>query len=159
MFSRVSRWLQRIPFKQIEFACAASLLVAIVVIVIISAISRKMGSPIIWSIEVPLALFVWMVAFAADLALQEQRHFGLALILDNVPERVKRWIEIGNMLIVMALLVYLLKFAITNVELMHQRMFGAVRLPKSYIHAAIPFAIVLMLRTFAVQLYTKIRAT
>ncbi len=138
--------------RRIEISVATALLAAIVLLVAIAAVSRKFGTPIIWSLEVSTALFVWLVVLAVDIAMQQNRHFGLSLVLDNVPARVRRWIEIANMLAVMALLVYLLYYAVINVPLMQKRMLGALQIPKSYVHLAMPVGILLWLRTLAFQL-------
>lgn len=142
-------------YQRVEFACAALLLVAIVVLVGIAATTRVMGAPIIWSIEVATAMFVWLVVLAVDLAMQWNRHFGLSLVLDNVSPAMKRLIEIANLAVVICLLLYLLYYAVINVPLMHKRMLGALQIPKSYIHLAMPVGIVLWLRTLGVQLWAR----
>lgn len=144
-------------FRRIEISLATSLLATIVVLVAVAAISRKFGSPIIWSLEVSTALFVWLVVLAVDIAMQQNRHFGLSLILDNVPPVARRWIELINMAVVALLLLYLLYYATINVPLMHKRMLGALQIPKSFIHLAMPVGIVLWLRTLAVQAYGVLR--
>ena len=138
-------------FHRIEISLATILLGALVILVATAAISRKFGSPIIWSLEVSTALFVWLVVLAVDIAMQQNRHFGLSVVLDNVPPGTRRWIELANMLVVMGLLIYLLYYAAINVPLMHKRMLGALQIPKSYIHLAMPVGILLWLRTLATQ--------
>ena len=145
-------------FRRIEISLATILLVAIVLLVAVAAVSRKMGSPIIWSLEVSTALFVWLVVLCADIAMQNNRHFGLSIVLDNVPPRVGRMIEIINRIVIMGLLVYLLYYAVINVPLMHKRMLGALQIPKSYIHLAMPVGIVLWLRTLGAQVVEQWRA-
>ena len=145
-------------FRRLEISLATTLLAAIVVLVAVAAVSRKMGSPIIWSLEVSTALFVWLVVICVDIAMQQNRHFGLSIILDNVPPRAGRMIEIANRIVIVGLLLYLLYYAFINVPLMHKRMLGALQIPKSYIHLAMPVGIVLWLRTLAVQIFELWRA-
>ena len=145
-------------FRRLEISLATTLLAAIVVLVAVAAVSRKMGSPIIWSLEVSTALFVWLVVICVDIAMQQNRHFGLSIILDNVPPRAGRMIEIANRIVIVGLLLYLLYYAVINVPLMHKRMLGALQIPKSYIHLAMPVGIVLWLRTLAVQIFELWRA-
>ena len=145
-------------FRRIEVSVAMALLAAIVLLVAIAAVSRKVGSPIIWSLEVSTALFVWLVVLCVDIAMQQNRHFGLSLVLDNVSDRVRRWIEMANMVAVMLLLVYLLYYAVINVPLMQKRMLGALQIPKSYVHLAMPVGILLWLRTLAFQLRDRWRS-
>ena len=101
---------------------------------------------------------VWLVVICVDIAMQQNRHFGLSIILDNVPPRAGRMIEIANRIVIVGLLLYLLYYAVINVPLMHKRMLGALQIPKSYIHLAMPVGIVLWLRTLAVQIFEQWRA-
>ena len=48
-------------FRRLEISAATALLAAIVLLVSVAAVSRKAGSPIIWSLEVSTALFVWLL--------------------------------------------------------------------------------------------------
>lgn len=143
-------------YRRIEYACAALLLSLIVLLVGLASLTRAMGSPIIWSIEVAQLLFIWLCMLAADLALQERRHFGLSILLDNLPPRGRRVAEIVNTLVLLALLALLLVYAVRNTILMHPRLDGAIQMPSSYIHAAMPVGLVLMLRTLTVQLFEAV---
>ncbi|MDK3071997.1 TRAP transporter small permease [Sedimentitalea sp. JM2-8] len=145
-------------FRRFEVSLATVLLAAIVVLVAVAAVSRKMGNPIIWSLEVSTALFVWLVVICVDIAMQQKRHFGLSIMLDNVPPHVGRMIEIVNRIVIFGLLLYLLYYAVINVPLMHKRMLGALQIPKSYIHLAMPVGIVLWLRTLSIQIIEHWRA-
>lgn len=144
--------------RRLEMHLAVLLLAALVALVAVAAVSRKMGSPIIWSLEVATALFVWLVVLAVDIAMQQNRHFGLSIVLDNVPPYARRWIELVNMAVMMGLLVYLLYYAVINVPLMHKRMLGALQIPKSYIHVAMPVGILLWMRTLAEQARVRWKA-
>ncbi len=146
-------------YQRLEFACAALLLAAIVLLVGVAAVTRFMGSPIIWSIEIAQLMFVWLVMLAADLAMQQGRHFGLSLLADALSPPAQRRLEIINYLIVLALLVFLLFYAVRNTILMHPRLIGATQMNASLVHAAMPFGLALMIRTLGFQLYARIRST
>ncbi|WMS40950.1 TRAP transporter small permease subunit [Acuticoccus sp. MNP-M23] len=144
-------------YRHIETACAAVLLVAIVVLVGVASVARSAGSPIIWSVEMAQLMFVWLVFLAADIALQEGRHFGLSLILDNLSAPARRIADIVNILIMMALLAFLLPYAWKNVVLMHPRLDGALRIHSSYIHGSLLVGFILFERTLLMQLIARIR--
>jgi TRAP-type transport system small permease protein len=143
--------------QRFEFACAAILLIAVVVLVGAASVARAMGAPIIWSIEISQLLFLWLCIFAIDLGLQHERHFGIGLVLDNVPSLLRKWIVIANLVVLIALLVYLLQFAWKNVILMHPRLDGALQIRGSYLHASMLVGFVLMIRTLSVQLVQTLR--
>lgn len=142
---------------RIEFACAAILLVAVVVLVGVASVARALGSPIIWSIEIAQLLFLWLCIIAIDVALQQGRHFGIGLVLGNVPASARKIIEIINLVVLIGLLAYLIQFAWTNVILMHPRLDGALQTPGSYFHASMVVGFALMIRTLAVKLVARIR--
>ena len=144
-------------YLRIETALAAVLLVAIVVLVGVASVARSAGSPIIWSIEVAQLMFIWLVVLSADVAMQHDRHFGLSLLLDNLPPKARKVGEIINILIVMGLLVFLLSYAYKNVILMHPRMSGALRIPGSYFHLSLLVGFILFLRTLAMKLIGVVR--
>ncbi|POF34101.1 TRAP transporter small permease [Roseibium marinum] len=144
-------------FKRLEFFCAAALLAAVVVLVAVASVARAAGSPIIWSIEIAQLLFLWLCIFSIDLALQHDRHFGIAILLDNLPERGRKAMEIFNLFVMICLLAYLFRFAWKNMILMHPRLDGALQTPGSYFHASMVIGIVLMVRTLTVQLVRAVR--
>ncbi len=138
--------------RRIELACAAVLLIAVVLLVGIASLARAYGSPIIWSIEVAQLLFLWLCILAIDLALQDDRHFGISLFADKLPAPGRKILEIANLAIIIGLLVYLLPFALKNTQLMHPRLIGALQTPGSYLHASMVAGFVLMIRTLSVRL-------
>ncbi len=144
-------------FKRFEYFCAAFLLLAVVLLVGMASVARAAGSPIIWSIEVAQLLFLWLCVFSIDIALQEDRHFGISLLLDKLPANWRKAFEIINILVIAGLLVYLLQFAWKNMILMHPRLDGALQTPGSYFHASMVVGFALMIRTLAVKLFERIR--
>ena len=143
-------------YQRLEFGLAALLLVAIVLLVGIASITRFLGSPIIWSVEIAQLCFVWICMLAADLALQENRHFGLSIVLDGLSPLGRRLGEIINSVIRVVLLSFLLGYAVRSTVLMHPRLIGAAQMHASLVHAAMPFGLALMLRTLLVRLYRSL---
>jgi len=143
--------------KRFEFACATLLLAAVVILVGIASVARAVGSPIIWSVEIAQLLFLWLCIFAIDLALQQKRHFGLSILLDNIPPSGRKVLEIVNYAVLIGLLVYLVQFAWKNMILMHPRLDGALQTPGSYFHASMLVGFLLMIRTLLVQLIAVVR--
>jgi TRAP-type transport system small permease protein len=142
--------------RRVEFACASLLLGAVVVLVGLAAIARAIGAPIIWSVEIAQLLFVWLCIIAIDLGLQDERHFGLQIVQDNVSPRIGRIVEILNTLVLIALLVFLMRYAWRNTAFMHSRLDGALQIPGSYFHASMVVGFALMIRTLVVRLYATL---
>ncbi|WP_232308356.1 MULTISPECIES: TRAP transporter small permease [unclassified Thalassospira] len=143
--------------KRIEFACGGILLVAVVILVAVASVARAMGSPIIWSVEMAQLIFAWLCMLAADIAMQEDRHFGLQILREILSKRASAWVEIINILVIIGFLAFLLNYAWTNMILMHPRLVGAAQINASYIHASMVIGILLMIRTMVAQLIRRIR--
>lgn len=144
-------------YRRLEYACASLLLAAIVALVGIAAVSRAMGSPIIWSIEIAQLLFVWLCMLAADLALQENRHFGLMVLLEKLTPERRRLMEIANLAIMICLVVFLFFYAWKNAVLMHPRLLGATQMNGSLIHTSMVVGLALLTRTMVLQLIARVR--
>lgn len=144
-------------YQRAEMVCACLLLGAIVALVGIASVARASGYPLIWSVEIAQLLFVWLCMLAADLALQQDRHFGLTLLLDGVSPQLRRWLEILNLIILIALLAFLLPYAWINMKLMHPRLLGALQMHGSYIHASMVVGLAMMLRTMILQILGRQR--
>lgn len=143
--------------RRIEFACAAILLVVVVILVGVASVARAAGSPIIWSIEIAQLLFLWLCIISIDLAMQHERHFGISLVPDNLPAAARKALEIINLVVMIGLLAYLLRFAWKNTILMHPRLDGALQTPGSYFHASMVVGFILLIRTLTVRLAACIR--
>jgi len=138
--------------RRVEFACASLLLCAVVVLVGLAAITRAWGAPIIWSVEIAQLLFLWLCILAIDIGLQEERHFGLQLLQDNVSPPLRRAIEIVNILLLIALVVFLMRYAWRNTAIMHARLDGALQISGSYYHASMLVGFALMARSLLAKL-------
>lgn len=144
-------------YQRVEFAFAVLLLALIVVLVGAAAAARAVGSPIIWSIEIAQLLFAWLAMVAADLALQQDRHIGMSLLLDLLPPSFRGYAEAFNILVLIALVGFLAIYALKNTVLMHPRLIGATQMNASLIHASMAVGLLLMLRTLLVHFYRSVR--
>lgn len=144
-------------YQRAEFACAIAIFAAIVLLVGLASVTRTLGSPIIWSLEIAQLMFAWLVMLSADLALQLNRHFALSLVLDNLPPRLRWVLELVNFLILLVFVVFLFVYAFRNAILMHPRLVGATQFNASLIHASIPFGLGLMVRTLLVQIWQHLQ--
>ncbi|MDZ7603123.1 MAG: TRAP transporter small permease subunit [Hoeflea sp.] len=143
--------------RRIEFASASLLLAGIVLLVGGGSVARGFGWPLIWSVEIAQLMFLWLCVLSIDLAMQDERHFGLSILLDNVPPALRRLIEGANIIIMIGLLVFLIFYAWKNVILMHPRLDGALQLPGSIFHASMVLGFALLVRTLAAKLINLVR--
>ena len=79
---------------KIELIVAAILFLIIVSLVFIAAITRKLGAPIQWTMDVTQLLFAWLSFLSGDIALRNGVLPGLDMVVLKMPKKVQ--VEIGR---------------------------------------------------------------
>ncbi len=153
MMSSSLAWL-----RLIERTAAMSLLVAIFVLVFVATVTRYMGAPVIWAIEVTQAMFVWLCMLAADITLQHRGHFSVPALADLLPPSQRRALEVLNAIIVLALLAFLVWYGVTFARLSGGRPLPMIGVSEGIATAALPAGFALMLITIAEQLVMRWKA-
>ena len=77
-------------FRKTELVLARLGLIAIVLIILFGGISRSIGHPVIWSLEIAMVLFAWVSMFAIDYAFQTRRHIGIDALTNLFPPHLQR---------------------------------------------------------------------
>jgi len=72
------------------YAVASGVALALVVVIIAGIVSRQVFHPLIWSNEVAITLFVWLIFLGAGVAAAENAHIRVMLVADAVPESLRR---------------------------------------------------------------------
>jgi len=143
--------------RWVERAVAGTLLVVIVGLVIVSTATRYMGYPLIWSIEVTQALFVWLCVFAADLTLQRLGHFSVDMFANMLPKRPRQILEVVNVLIAGALLATLAFYGIIFAKFTGMRPLPMTGVSSAWATGALPVGFVLMLITLVEHLGARLK--
>ncbi|MDC2891093.1 TRAP transporter small permease [Psychrosphaera algicola] len=136
---------------QFEQRLAASLLVAIVLLVFSAAVMRSFGAPIIWSVDFAQLFFAWLSMLGADQALRNFEHVGVDLFVRHLSwqHRVKLDLVLYSLMFIG--LVILLIFGLKLVLLNPQRELGTTGLSYSLVTLALPVGALLMLNTVQQQ--------
>ena len=77
---------------------------------------------------------------------------GLTILLGRLPPGGPRAADFANTLVLVALLGFLLVYAVRNTILMHPRLIGATQMNASLVHASMVAGLLLMLRTLLADL-------
>lgn len=149
LFLERLRWVER--------ALAGTLLVVIVGLVIVSTATRYMGHPLIWSIEVTQALFVWLCVFAADLTLQRLGHFSVDMFANLLPKRPRQILEVFNLLLAGALLAGLAWYGIKFAQFTGMRPLPMTGVSSAWATGALPVGFILMLITAVEHLGLRLK--
>jgi len=75
------------------------LLVIIVCTIFAAGFGRSLGYPIRWAMDFSTFLFAWAVFFGADVAMREDRHMNVEILVSKLPKRVQSYLVLLNYVI------------------------------------------------------------
>ena len=123
------------------------------IFVLIGAITRTAGSPVIWAVDLAQLCFAWACVLGADLALKKNAHIEIDIVVRYFSTAVRRNLAIAWMIAMAAFLAMLTWYG-TQLTLMNtERVLGDVGISYSWVTAAIPTGCALMLATTLKRLY------
>lgn len=133
--------------KRLETAVGVALIVFIVAFVFIAALFRWFGFPVAWSIDLAQLLFGWVVFLGADIAMKNDAHIGVDMLLVRLPFKPRKLVMLANYALIGAFLaviaVYGAYLSVSN----FQRLFNTLQISYSFATASVPAGCVLMLIT------------
>jgi TRAP-type C4-dicarboxylate transport system permease small subunit len=121
-------------------------------LVFVAAVSRALGAPVLWAIDIAMLLFIWCAFLGADAALRAHQHLIIDVVVRLFPRRVQRALLILHWTIIVAFLLALVVLGTQLTLLNVQRPMGDTEISYAYVTAAVPFGSLLMAVTALAQL-------
>ena len=143
---------------RLEDAIGRLLLAAVVVLVFTGALSRFVGHPIIWSVDMAQAAFVWLCFFGALKAMRRKAHIGVDYFVAKLPFPARRAIELLLSVVVLAFLATMGWFGIQLTLLNTARIFGDSGISYAWVTAAVPAGCLALALVLLAQLVRAIRS-
>jgi len=144
--------------KQVEFWSALILLVAVLGLTGWASVTRFLGVPNIWVLEITQVCFAWVCFLAAVLAFRESQHFSVEFLTALLPDKISPWLGPLRSAIMLVLLVALGWIALDFVEVAGRRRLPLTGIRNSWVAAALPTACLLMALHCVEALIIEIRA-
>lgn len=143
--------------RGLEYLCAG-LLFVIVAIVFSNVVGRYfLHTPIRWSDEVSLFLFLWLAYLGALAALMGGRHYSFPGLIDMFPAKLRLAAKTLSDLLVLAILGVLVWCGGLLVDLLQFQRSPAIDLPLYYVYSALPLVSFLMALVVAYQIVARLR--
>ena len=153
----VMGWIMRVAMVM----CCASI-VALIFVVSYEVVSRSVfNTPTTWAVELSSYMFLWLGLMAACVALAENRHLKVKLIVKLLPERIQNMLEIlGLFLMFLVSIVMVWQGSIYWWEAyvtgwVHS--WGLLFVPLSYTRVAVPVTGIMLGALIALKIYDKIQ--
>ena len=105
---------------------------------VIQVVSRTvLGSPLTWTEEVARFAGIWMTMFAMGPIFKERGHIGVDLIYNKFPNASKKYVDIINDLITIAVMLLFTVFAVILLKNGARTSSPALRVPMSVIYSGV----------------------
>jgi TRAP-type C4-dicarboxylate transport system permease small subunit len=143
--------------RRAEDVMARACLAGCAALVFVAAISRALGSPIIWAIDIAMLLFIWCAFLGADAALRAKQHIIIDIVVRMFPQRVQRALLIVHWSVMIAFLLALVVLGTQLTLLNVERPMGDTEISYAYVTAAVPIGSLMMAFTALRQLVEFVR--
>ena len=140
-----------------EDKVARILLGLIIMLVFLAATCRWIGYPIVWSVDIAQLLFGWVVFFGADMALRNNSHIGIDMLINHLPQKIRRGIILFHYFLICAFLCLIAVYGFYLSFMNYQRTFNSITLSYSYATVSVPIGCVLMLISMVSKINSLLR--
>lgn len=137
--------------KNIDFLISGLCLVGLVTLTILGVVMRyAVNSPLTWLEEVQMLLIIWLSFFGGSAAFRLQNHVAIEILVDLLPKKLQKVIEVFIVLIVSAVLLFLVIRGYDFVARLAgaRRLSNVLRIPYALVYSAVPIGGALMLINF-----------
>lgn len=148
-------------FGNLDVWVASVVLILLVVLTFLGVIWRRVfGAPFTWLEEVQLACMVWIVFAAGGAAFRTGNHVAIEMIVDMMPKKVQKIMEIVIAIISILIIAYLFKQSLGFVEvfLKSGRSTSMLHIPYSLIYGIAPVSYVLMVVSYVYAMITGVQS-
>ena len=129
----------------LETCTAGVLVITVAVVVLLQVLMRYLFAyPNPWSEEVSRYCFIWLSLLGASLAVEHREHFGFHQVTRKLAPRMKRTVEVGARVIVLAFALLLIATGVALMDLTMGERSPALNLPVALVYAAAPVSGALM---------------
>ena len=128
-----------------EEALGALLVVAIGLIATAQVVGRYLlDNPLAWTQELASTLFAYLVFVGATIALKHHDHFAVDALVQKLPEKIRKWVEVFGILCVLAFCGLIVYYGALLVGQSRDVTSEVLGMSKAWVYAAVPFGGALM---------------
>lgn len=144
-------------FCQVEELFSSALLVAITVLVFVSAVARTMKHPLNWAVDISLLLFAWQVFIGGDIAVRNTNLIGVELLVNLFPAKIQKALKIIFFIMIIAFLAVLVYFGVPLLIQNRKRLFQVLPISYSWATLSVPVGSFLMIISASIRLVEIIK--
>lgn len=136
-----------VKLREVEIWLAAIALCGVVGLVTWATLTRVLGVPSIWVLEVTQILFAWTCLLSASVAYRNATLFSVDFFSGVLPKRFRSVLRVVQAILVLGMVAWLAIVALDFVALADRRALPLTGIPFSWVAATIPVACAMMALT------------
>jgi TRAP-type C4-dicarboxylate transport system permease small subunit len=138
--------------EKAEETLGVILFAAVCLLVLVGALTRTLGAPVIWAVDLAQLCFAWSAVLGADVALKRWQHIEIDILVRAFPAALRRALATAWLVVIAAFLAALVWLGTELTLLNLERELGDTPLSYGLVTAAVPVGSALMLVTVLVRL-------
>lgn len=123
------------------------LFAGVCLLVLLGAVTRTLGAPLIWAVDIAQMLFAWAAVLGADVALKRWQHIEIDILVRAFPRAARRTLALAWLVLIAGFLAALVALGVELTLLNLERELGDTPLSYGFVTAAVPAGAALMLIT------------
>ncbi|MCL2010238.1 MAG: TRAP transporter small permease subunit [Synergistaceae bacterium] len=151
----VVKWFYGIVCK-VEETLATIGLLAMTALILLSAVSRFLGYPVNWAVDISLLIFAWIAFMGADVGIRQNRIINVDFLTSKFPLKYQKGLavlwSVVIILFLAILVVYGTSLSLSNVK----RQFQSIPLSYSYVTASLPVCSFFMIISMLIKLKKQV---
>ena len=141
-------WKKLVRFGiHLEDVSTQILLAFIVVLVFMAALTRYIGHPINWSVDIAQGLYVWVIYIGANQAWRKSRHIGIDMLFNKLGPGPQKFLLVFIHSLISIFLGAIIVNGIHITIVNSGRILNAIPISYSFVTIAVPAGSLLMLIT------------
>ncbi|MFA6845344.1 MAG: TRAP transporter small permease [Sphaerochaetaceae bacterium] len=140
-----------------EIVIAAILFITIVFLSFLSAVTRKIGAPLQWAMDVTQLCFAWLAFLSGDIALRGGALPGFDMLIKKMPARIQRIAGYACKVLIFALLVFFIYFGFKLSFSNMNRTFHALPVKYMWVSLSLPCCSILMIFSTISNIITDVQ--
>ncbi len=140
------------PLEKVEEGLGVLLFAGVCLLVLLGAIGRTIGMPLIWAVDMAQLLFAWAAVLGADVALKRWQHIEIDILVRAFPMALRRALALAWLVVIAAFLAALVWLGTELTLLNLERELGDTPLSYGLVTSAVPVGSALMLITVVTRL-------
>lgn len=133
-------------YDNLEEILGSILFVAMLLVLAVQTLSHQgFGTPLMWSEQLSKLLFIYAGYLGIVASIKDNSHVNIDILLNRLPPKVRKWVELFNQVIILAALVAVFIISIPIVQNQAHLKIVSLNISMVYLYMALPILTLLMI--------------